>query len=212
MFARKAQRLLLVLTVITLVCACQGKKPATTPKQPQIIKSAANAVNDKSKIPGLDKSPMDMIYYPPEYPILKMSGKIKSLPVARVIYSRPFKDGRTIFGNVVKYGSYWRLGANESTEIEFFRDVTITGKKVKKGRYIIYCIPYQDKWTIKLNNDLYTWGLKVHTSGDLYSFDISTTPTNREIEVFTMQFAPGDNGAQLIMAWDSVRAALPITF
>lgn len=202
-----------MLTVITLMSACGEKKPApVTTKKTQTNKAVIENMNDKTKVSGLDKSPMDMVYYPPDYPVLKMSGKTKELPVARVIYSRPFKDGRTIFGNVVKYGSYWRLGANESTEIEFFRDVTITGKKVKKGRYIIYAIPYPDKWVIKLNNDLYTWGLKIHASGDLYSFDIPTAPTNREIEVFTMQFANADNGAQLIMAWDSVRASLPISF
>lgn len=212
MFARKERRLLIVVTVISLINACQQKKPEATPKQTQIVKPVTESLRDKTKVSGLDKSPMDMIYYPPEYPVLKMSGKITGLPVARVIYSRPFKDQRTIFGNVVKYGAYWRLGANESTEIEFFRDVNITGKKVKKGKYIIYCIPYKDRWTIKLNNDLYTWGLKVHSSGDLYSFDIPTAPTGREIEVFTMQFTHGDNGAQLIMAWDSVRASLPITF
>src|SRR5690606_23321562 len=127
----------------------------------------------------LDKSPMDMIYLPEDYPVLKMSGKADELPVARVIYSRPIKEGRAIFGNIVKYGSYWRLGANESTEIEFFRDVTILNQKVKKGRYIIYCIPEQDKWVIKLNNDLYTWGLKVHDKGDLYSFDVPVTTLPR---------------------------------
>ena len=37
---------------------------------------------------------------------------------------------------------------------------TIQDKKVNAGRYIIYCIPYQDKWTIILNNDLYTWGFE----------------------------------------------------
>ena len=153
-----------------------------------------------------------MIYLPDDYPVLKMSGKTKELPVARVIYSRPIKDGRSIFGNVVKYGSYWRLGANESTEIEFFRNVTVAGQKVKKGRYIIYCIPFKDTWTIKLNNDLYTWGLKVHSLDDIYSFEIPVTNLPREYDVFTMQFVEKDNGAELLMAWDSVRAALPIKY
>ena len=38
---------------------------------------------------------------------------------ARVVYSRPKKEGRTIFGGLVEYGQVWRLGANEATEIEF---------------------------------------------------------------------------------------------
>jgi hypothetical protein len=32
------------------------------------------------------------------------------------------------------------LGANEATEIEFYKDVKIGGKKVPKGRYTLYAI------------------------------------------------------------------------
>ena len=63
-----------------------------------------------------DQSPMDMSYYPPDYPILKMNGTDTSSLVARVIYSRPQKKGRLIFGEPGKglreYGKEWRLGAN----------------------------------------------------------------------------------------------------
>jgi hypothetical protein len=47
---------------------------------------------------GLDHSVMDMSYWPINYPYLKLSGKAKAMPVARIIYSRPLKEGRTIFG------------------------------------------------------------------------------------------------------------------
>lgn len=153
-----------------------------------------------------------MIYLPSDYPVLKMSGKVAGPPVARVIYSRPIKDGRSIFGNIVKYGSYWRLGANESTEIEFFQNVIIAGRKVKKGRYIIYCIPQADKWTLRLNNDLYTWGLKVHSVGDLYSFDVPVIKSQQPMDIFTMDFENDETGSKLVMGWDSVRAVLPIKY
>lgn len=71
----------------------------------------------------LDLSPMDMSYLPRNYPELKSHGEVRTLSLARVIYSRPKKNGRNIFGNVVVYGRQWRMGANESTEIEFFRPV-----------------------------------------------------------------------------------------
>jgi hypothetical protein len=206
-------RLHLAIIIILLVSCKEKVAENKQSQQPPIIPAVNNTMSDKSRS-VLDKSPMDMIYLPEDYPVLKMSGKIKDLPVARVIYSRPIKEGRSIFGNVVKYGSYWRLGANESTEIEFFRDVIVAGQKVKKGRYIIYCVPSKDKWTIRLNNDLYTWGLKVHDLGDMYSFDIPVTILPREYDVFTMQFAEGkdNNTAELLMAWDNVKAALPIRY
>ena len=106
----------------------------------------------------LDKSPMDMSYWPANYPLLKMSGKAKGAPVARVIYGRPLKNGRAIFGGIIRYNDLWRLGANEATEVEFFQNVRIAGKTVPKGRYTLYCIPSESKWTIIVNKDNFSWG------------------------------------------------------
>jgi hypothetical protein len=47
---------------------------------------------------------------------------------------------RKVFGELVEYGKVWRLGANEATEIEFYKDVKVGGKKVPKGRYTLYAI------------------------------------------------------------------------
>src|SRR5678810_710894 len=70
-----------------------------------------------SKLPEVDKSPMDVSYYPNNYPILKIQNKATEPLVARILYSRPQKQGRKIFGELVEYGKVWRLGANEATEI-----------------------------------------------------------------------------------------------
>src|SRR5512141_2526020 len=66
------------------------------------------------KVPALDKSPMDMSYYPADYPILKTQNKTTTPPIARVVYSRPQKDNRIVFGQLVEYNKVWRLGANEA--------------------------------------------------------------------------------------------------
>lgn len=202
---------LLPLPVLFIsIFSCSDNKRA--PVQQVNVEPSAGRAQEKKRSSNMDKSPMDIAYFPEDFPVLKMSGKETGDPVARVIYSRPSKDGRGIFGNVVKYGTYWRLGANESTEIEFFRDVTIKERKVKKGRYIIYAVPYQNKWTIKLNNDLYTWGLSIHSAKDEYSFDIAVSPADNNYEVLTMKFEPKDKGGQLMMAWDNVKTYLPFTY
>jgi hypothetical protein len=188
------------------------KDNSHTPVQQVNVQPAAAKAQEKKRAANMDKSPMDITYYPEDFPVLKMSGKATGEPVARLIYSRPSKDGRPIFGNVVKFGTYWRLGANEGSEIEFFRDVSIMGRKVKKGRYIIYSVPYKNKWTIKLNSDLYTWGLSIHSAKDVYSFDIPVNAAENNYEVLTMRFESKDEGAQLMMAWDSVKTYLPFTF
>ena len=89
----------------------------------------------QSRFPAMDKSPMDMSYYPVNYPILRIQPNKTIEPlIARVIYSRPQKSGRKVFGELVEDGKVWRLGANEATEIEFFREVKIGNKKIKKEK------------------------------------------------------------------------------
>ena len=175
-----------------------------------LIVSVLMGRSQSNNLPPVDKSPMDMCYYPGNYPVLKIQDKVTEPLVARVIYSRPQKNGRTIFGDLIKYGSVWRLGANEATEIEFFKDVTITDKKVQKGRYVIYCIPYENNWTLILNDDLYTWGLKIDSLKDEYKFTIPVAKTRFPYELFTMEFEKAGKGMQLNMEWDSVKASLPI--
>ncbi len=160
----------------------------------------------------LDKSPMDMSYWPDNYPILRMSGKAKDQPVARLIYSRPLKSGRDIFGGIIRYNELWRLGANESTEIEFFRNVKVGGKTVAKGRYTMYCIPGESKWTIIINKDNYCWGSFTYDSRkDVARADIETTKTTDTVEAFTMYFDETKNGANLIILWDNIKAVMPVT-
>ena len=157
-----------------------------------------------------DVSPLDISYFPPDYPVLKMSNPETGPPVARVIYSRPHRQGRNIFGNLLQYNQPWRLGANEATEIEFFQPVLIQNKKIKKGSYIIYCIPQQTLWTIVLNNSIYSWGLKIDPKKDVYTFEVPVQELEKPIEYFTLVFQPAANGANLIMAWDKVQVRLPI--
>lgn len=194
-----------------MLWSCEDK-PANGGGNQVTINPAIGTPTDKQLPLGVDKSPMDMVYYPVDYPKLKMSRNVQEPLVARVIYSRPQKSGRAIFGDVLKYGNPWRLGANEATEIEFFKDVTVEGKKVGKGRYVLYCIPFEKEWTLILNSDLFTWGLKIDSTKDVYKFTIPINRTNYPFEVFTMEFEKAGTGAELVMEWDSVRAKLPFTF
>src|SRR6201986_3349329 len=101
----------------------------------------------------LDNLPLDMSYYPVDYPVLKIKDKVNEPLIARVVYSRPQKRGRKLFGDLVAYGQVWRLGANEATEIEFFRDVKIDNKTVKKGRYTLYALVNEDSWVLIFNKE-----------------------------------------------------------
>ncbi|MEI8059690.1 MAG: DUF2911 domain-containing protein [Ferruginibacter sp.] len=174
---------------------------------------ATSCIYAQSKLPPVDKSPMDMSYYPNGYPVSKIQDKPIEPLVARIIYSRPQKNGRTIFGDLLEYGKVWRLGANEATEIEFYQNVKINNTKIKKGRYTLYCIPNQDMWTIILNKETDTWGsFKYDSKKDLLRMDIPVQKQTELTEAFTIVFEKAAAGTNLVMVWDDVKAVLPISF
>ena len=156
---------------------------------------------------------MDMSYYPTNYPVQKMQDKITEPLVARVIYSRPQKSGRAIFGDLVKYGEVWRLGANEATEVEFFKTVRIGGKKVSRGRYTLYALVNETSWTIIVNKETDIWGaFKYDIKKDLVRVTVPVQKTDAVIESLVMAFDKTTAGCNLVIAWDNVKASLPITF
>ncbi len=164
-------------------------------------------------VPAVDKSPMDMSYYPSGYPVLKIQDKITEPLIARVIYSRPQKSGRTIFGGLVKNGEVWRLGANEATEIEFFKPVRISGRKVKAGRYSLYAVVSENSWTLILNKETDTWGaFKYDAKKDVLRTEAAVQKAEGPVEYLSLYFEKTASGCNLVIVWDTTRVNLPITF
>ena len=167
----------------------------------------------------MDQSPMDMIYLPADYPLKRMqlpTAQKITAPAVRVIYSRPHKKGRKIFGAdssaLCPYSKEWRLGANEATEITFFRTVSINGKNIGPGIFTMFCIPSADSWEIIFNADTNIWGLNRNPSKDVFSVVIPVKMQEPSIEDFTMSFQETKEGGNLLMAWDNVKVDLPIVY
>lgn len=216
MFLKKGISIIVLFISVGLFNACQDKENKI-PVENKTMRLPVS-VND-SAILSIDKSPMDMSYFPEDYPKQKMITPNMANPVARVIYSRPQKNGRIIFAdstftqNVIqRYGEDWRLGANEATEIEFFKPVTINNRNLEAGRYIMYCIPYPDKWKIIFNKNLYSWGLHIDKTKDLLDIDLPIIKNNVAIEYFTMRFQNSTYGCELVMAWGDIKVVLPVNF
>lgn len=166
----------------------------------------------QQKPTDIDKSPMDVSYSPYNYPILKMSGKAGDQPVARVLYSRPQRNGRKIFGDVIHYNEIWRMGANEATEIEFFRNVKVGAKLIPKGRYTLYAICTETKWTIAFNTEKDYWGLAQNPKKDLTRVEVPVQKMTEPVEALTIYFEDVKGGTNLIVMWDDQKISLPIKF
>lgn len=156
---------------------------------------------------------MDVSYCPSNYPILKVQQKNTEPLIARVIYSRPAVLGRRIFGDLLEFGKVWRVGANEATELEFFKDVYINKVKIKKGRYTLYIIPNMLKWVAIINKETDTWGaFGYDTKKDVLRFELTPEVTASLTESLTLYFdSPGNGNYSLNLFWENVNLSIPFT-
>ncbi len=153
------------------------------------------------KFSELDKSPLDIAMF---------RGQDKA-PRVRVIYSRPQKKGREIFGKLEKYGEVWRTGANESTEIKFYRDMMMGDTMVPAGTYTLFTVPGKNEWTVILNKDLDTWGAYGYKKErDLARFTTPARKTAAPIESFSISFQPTEAGSDMFLGWDETYIQVPI--
>lgn len=159
---------------------------------------------------GPDRSPLDVAYLPDNFAHDHQTDK----PVAKVIYSRPQKKDREIFGKMIPYGKVWRTGANEATEIKFFQDVTLAGKKVAAGTYALFTIPEEKEWTIILNSALDVWGAYSYDEKqDVLRVTAPATAAGGPVEYFTIQFADTGKGqADMLLAWDTTVVRVPVGY
>lgn len=157
------------------------------------------------KLAGLDTSPADIA-------ILRENGR-GTAPVAKVIYGRPSKKGRTMLGGIEKYGAVWRTGANETTEIKLFKAITFGDKQLPAGTYSLYTIPDKDEWTIIFNSKLDTWGhYEYDQSKDVARIKVPAGKTDSEVEAFTIAFDGGNGSGTMALAWENTMIKVPMKF
>jgi hypothetical protein len=206
------KNLLIFLFILFLSCN-EEEKNSPANDNPSKIDNPKKVLPPITHYTVPDHSRMDMVYFPSDYPLLKMADRTSVPPLMRIIYSLPQKENRKIFDGLVKYNVPWRLGANESTEIEFFSTATIQNKTIKPGRYILYCIPQETKWTLVFNSNLYSWGLQQNQQKDFMKFEVPVEKNNVIIEYFTIAIEKkSDKSAEIIFLWDDIKAKLPVSF
>ena len=133
-----------------------------------------------------------------------------------ISYSRPSVKGRQIFGTkeegaLLPYGVYWRLGANEATEITISRDVLFNGNELDAGTYKMYAVPGPETFEISLNSELGNWG---YSEPD-YDKDILKTTVPVEtgaspVEQFTIRFEESGPKVLVVCEWSDVKVKIPV--
>lgn len=132
-------------------------------------------------------------------------------PLARIIYSRPKKRGRKIFGDLVPYDEIWRTGANEATELRLYKSMRLNKQLIPAGTYTLYTIPHKKYWTVIVNQKDKAWGTFDYSRDlDLARIKVPVQNAAAPIEDFSMAFQPHKNGANLFIGWENVFVELQL--
>lgn len=135
----------------------------------------------------------------------------------KVAYCQPYKKGRVIFGDeesgaLQPYGKYWRLGANEATEITFSKNILFAGKALPSGTYRMYAVPGDGTWQVGLNSELGQWGaMEPNYDLDVLNVAVPSQTSPDEVEQFTIRFSNDDSIINMDFEWDKTKARVPIT-
>jgi len=160
-----------------------------------------NSTIKAQDFPDLDRSPHDIVYF--------RANKI-SPPTIKVLYGRPQKQGRKVFGELVPYNKIWGVGANEATEIRFYTDVVFGDQKVNAGTYVLYAIPDKSEWILILNSNLDVWGTYEYEQ----KYDVARVKVKvsraEPIEAFSIGFKDKKKYIRMTLAWDTTRVSIPI--
>jgi hypothetical protein len=157
------------------------------------------------KLPALDSSPADIA-------ILRTNGR-KGDAIIKITYGRPQKKGRTILGDKEPYGKVWRTGANESTEMKLYKDVTFGDKTIPAGTYTLYTIPDKDEWTIIINSKLDTWGAFEYEEGkDVARIKVPAGKTASEVEAFAIALEGSEGKGNMYLAWENTLVTVPLKY
>ncbi len=127
-------------------------------------------------------------------------------------YSSPGVKGRKIFGDLVPYGKLWRSGANKATSIEFSKDVTINGEKVKAGKYSFFTIPNEKEWTVILNSETELWGTGGYDeSKNILAFNVAPEKLSKNVERLRYLVEDFDNEkAHISLEWADTKISFPV--
>lgn len=156
------------------------------------------------EFPDLDPSPMDAATYPSSY---KVSEK-----VIKVVYSRPQLKGRDL-AKLTPNHEVWRTGANEASEITFYKPVVFGDTKVKPGTYSLFTIPGDKEWTIILSSDTNIWGAYTYKQeNDVARIKVPAYQSKDVLEAFSIAFEESKSGADMYLGWSTLRVKVPFTF
>lgn len=128
-------------------------------------------------------------------------------------YSRPSAKGRKVMGDVVPLnGELWRTGANQATKFTTTDSLTIAGKGLPKGAYVLMTRPGASEWEIIFNKNLQAAAPNSKPEDEVVKVKVASQNLPYKVESFTILISDlTNNSASLDLMWGDVIVRVPFT-
>ncbi len=133
----------------------------------------------------------------------------------KIEYSRPSMKGRKIMGEVVPFGEPWRTGANSPTKFTTSDSITIGGKGLAKGTYVVLTRPGKDSWEVIFNKN--PAASAFNYTPEIQKDDVvkvMSKPMTLPMSIENFTFNIGNitaNSANIEMMWENTYVTVPFT-
>lgn len=127
-------------------------------------------------------------------------------------YHRPGVKGRTIWGDLLKYGEVWRAGANEPTILTVTDSLIVAGKTLAPGSYRLAVIPAASgPWSFIFNSEVKNWGTVYDSTFDALRLPVAPAAAPHE-EWMSFSFEDMTaTSAVLVLRWEKIALRVPLT-
>lgn len=127
-------------------------------------------------------------------------------------YGRPLARGRVLLGNVIRYGSVWRTGANAATQFSTSAHIKIGTLDVPAGMYTLWSVPREDgSADLIVNKETGQWGTAYNGALNLGRTPLKTEIVPTSVEEFKISIVPVDaKRGTLVLEWGTFRWSAPI--
>lgn len=151
-----------------------------------------------------------------EFPAPSQHAVVKQrvgLTDVEIDYSRPNKNKRQIFGDLVPYGKLWRTGANAPTKIKFSDAVKVGEKELPAGEYALFTIPTAREWTVIFSKDAQVQSAADYKEeNDAARVMVKPATLGTAVETFTIGLSDVQGAASTLhLDWDTTRIPIKLT-
>jgi tetratricopeptide (TPR) repeat protein len=162
---------------------------------------------------GIVSAAQSQIIAPKASPACKIEQRVGLADIS-ISYSRPAVNGRIIFGDLIPFDAYWRLGANENTKFTTSDPLFFGNDTLPAGTYALFAMPGKTSWKLAFYTEFGNWGMPPVWDPKKVALELTSTVSVRAdlTENLTIGLDQLENsGADLFIAWDRVAVKFPFT-